>query len=101
MEKEFMGLPCSKLGVILDALAYYIKTSEYRMEHLLEEMENYQKKLDHYVVMAQLDTSMIDIRNETSLTLNLIVRKLEYFEEYLKDSECIYNELLTYLESNY
>ncbi len=101
MEKEFKGLPSNKLSVILDALAYYMKTSESRMEHLLEAMANYEKKLDYYVVMAQLDTSMIDIRNETSLTLNLIAKKLEYFEEYLKDAECIYNELLTYLESNY
>ncbi len=86
--------------VMLDALDYYLNTSEERMLYLKEQMTAYEKRLDYYVVMAQLDISMIDIRDETNLTLNLIVKKVKCFEEYLKHAGLLYDELLEHIKNN-
>ncbi len=97
MDKGFECFPNKTLGIMLDALAHYLETREQRREDLLQLKAKYEKRVDYYVVMAQLDTNAIDLRDETNLTLSLTVKKLERFEEYLKDAESLYEELFTYL----
>ncbi len=97
MDQGFNQFSCHTLGVMLDALAYYLETKEQRREVLLQLKAKYEKRLDYYVVMAQLDTNAIDLRDEINLTLSLIVKKLDRYEEYLKDAESLYKELFTYL----
>lgn len=99
MNQRFDQFPRNTLAVLLDALANYSETREQRREDLLQLKAKYEKRLEHYVVMAQLDTKAIDYRNEISLTLSLIVKKLECYEEYLKDAESLYKELFAYLTS--
>jgi len=97
IDQRFDQFSCDILRVMLDALAYYLETKEQRREDLLQLKAKYDKRLDYYVVMAQLDTNAIDLRDEINSTLSLIVKKLECYEEYLKDAENLFKELLTYL----
>lgn len=97
MDKGFERFQRNTLELMLDALAYYLEKKEQRREDLLRLKAKYEKRLDYYVIMAQLDTNSIDLRDEANLTLSLIVKKLERYDEYLKDAKDLYRELFTYL----